>query len=194
MDIFTILMLFTSLGGIIIQTVITICTYILSLFLSLFIQSIKDDIFLIKFNPFNKDADSVLQSKYISFYKGVLVIKTNIKRPCSVCILVMNNNKNDYFKTILNHEYGHIFQQLILGPIKYLLLIGLPSALQLSRRSYYCRPWESTADFFGRVVSESKHSKTRNDIIIGFLYLTISALLGPIAFFFLFYEYKNNGA
>lgn len=194
MDIFTILILFTLIGGIIVQFSISFFTYIASLLFSIFSRSLRDDFLSIKLNPFNQNTDKVMQSKYFSFYKGVFVIKTSIKRPCSVCMLVMNHKKNEYFETILKHEYGHIFQQMILGPIKYLLLIGIPSSLQLSKRSYYCRPWESTADCFGRVVPEGKHRKTRKDNIIGFSYLAVSALLGPIAFFYLLNEYKNNGA
>lgn len=193
MSIFTVFILFTPIGGIIIQAAVSFCVYTGLLILSPFVKSIKNDLTSIKYNPFNCIIDYVKQSKYISFYKGVFVIKTNIKRPCSVCMLLINHNINNYFETILKHEYGHIFQQMIMGPIKYLLMIGFPSSMQLSRRSYYCRPWESTADYFGRVSPKDKHSKTKKDYIIAFSYLVVSTTLGPVAFIFLFYEYKKSG-
>lgn len=61
--------------------------------------------------------------------------------------------------TLLDHEYGHTLQSLILGPA-YLLLIGVPSALwyrlpffrrmrKRTGRSYYSAVFEKTADKLG---------------------------------------------
>jgi len=57
---------------------------------------------------------------------------------------------------LLEHEYGHTLQSLILGPF-YLLLVGLPSLIwnnmpffkrkrKKSGKSYYSAPFESTAN------------------------------------------------
>ena len=61
---------------------------------------------------------------------------------------------------LLDHEYGHTIQSLILGPF-YLLLVGAPSMLwnrlpyfrkrrKETGRSYYSAPFEKTANYLGR--------------------------------------------
>jgi len=69
-------------------------------------------------------------------------------------------NKVDPF--LLDHEYGHTLQSLILGPF-YLLAIGAPSMLwnrlpyfqrkrKQSGRSYYSAPFEKTANILAAKV------------------------------------------
>ena len=64
-----------------------------------------------------------------------------------------------YNRYLLNHEYGHTYQSLYLGPL-YLLLVGLPSALwchlygfekfRKNRNiSYYDAPFEKNANRLG---------------------------------------------
>ena len=55
----------------------------------------------------------------------------------------------------LKHEWGHVPQQLFLGPIKYLLFIMSPSAASgdLDDEPYYNRPWEATAELFGESIA-----------------------------------------
>ena len=89
--------------------------------------------------------------------------------------------------TTLRHEFGHNIQQLILGPINYLLCIGLPSWQQWSNRPYYERPWEITADIFGGV-SSRKHNNT--DIQRGYSYLDVSAMFGTLSYWFLEDEFN----
>ena len=67
---------------------------------------------------------------------------------------------------LLDHEYGHTIQSLILGPL-YLLLVGAPSMMwnrlpyfrnkrRRTGRSYYSAPFESTAN---RLASKSTKKK-----------------------------------
>ena len=65
---------------------------------------------------------------------------------------------------LLDHEYGHTIQSLILGPF-YLLVVGAPSMLwnrlpyfkskrKRSGKSYYSAPFEKTANILASKVSK----------------------------------------
>lgn len=86
----------------------------------------------------------------------------------------------------VRHERGHNWQLMMMGIANYGLMIGLPSWREWSKRKYYERPWEITADVFGGVTSRP-HSQA--DINRGYWYLGVSSLLGPLGYFFLFGEY-----
>lgn len=89
----------------------------------------------------------------------------------------------------MRHESGHNVQQLLLGTINYGLMIGLPSALEWSERSYYNRPWEVTADVFGGA-SGGKHDHIQEDINRGYWYLAVCAFGGAVGYGFLIGEYN----
>ena len=68
---------------------------------------------------------------------------------------------------LLEHEYGHSLQSLILGPL-YLLLVGLPSMAwnrlpyferrrKITGKSYYSVIFERTASSLGAKSASSKH-------------------------------------
>ena len=68
---------------------------------------------------------------------------------------------------LLEHEYGHTLQSLILGPF-YLLFVGAPSLVwnrlpffkrkrKQSGKSYYSAPFESTANHLAARVSKRSH-------------------------------------
>lgn len=70
---------------------------------------------------------------------------------------------------LLDHEYGHSIQSLILGPL-YLLLVGAPSLAwnrlpyfdrkrRNTGKSYYSAVFERTASNFGEKVSDRKRGK-----------------------------------
>ena len=72
---------------------------------------------------------------------------------------------------LLEHEYGHTIQSLILGPA-YLLVVGLPSILwnrlpyfkrrrQKTGKSYYSAVFESTANTFGQKTAAHRHNKEK---------------------------------
>lgn len=74
---------------------------------------------------------------------------------------------------ILDHEYGHTIQSLILGPL-YLILVGAPSFAwnrlpyferrrRKTGRSYYSAVFERTANTFGeRIAGKSRSGGSRD--------------------------------
>ncbi len=75
---------------------------------------------------------------------------------------------------------------MMMGIANYGLMIGLPSWQGWSKRKYYDRPWEITADVFGGV---ERRTHSQSDINRGDWYLGVSALFGPCGYFFLLGEY-----
>ncbi|MBR3124190.1 MAG: hypothetical protein IKF42_01980, partial [Mogibacterium sp.] len=68
---------------------------------------------------------------------------------------------------LLEHEYGHTLQSLILGPF-YLLVVGAPSMLwnrlpyfrskrKKTGKSYYSAPFEKTANILAARSTKNKH-------------------------------------
>lgn len=66
-----------------------------------------------------------------------------------------------YNRYLLNHEYGHTYQSLYLGPL-YLILVGIPSVLwchlgpfekmrKKRKIDYYSAPFEANASKLGRL-------------------------------------------
>lgn len=169
-------------GHFILQLVVSVISYVGVAIAAIFDSNIRNDMNAIGWNPFNSDETVVLNSDSVSFYKGAPVFRTSLGRSGTFCAIFLSNNANE---TALKHEYGHIVQQMIMGPITYGLMIGLPSWREWSNRSYYDRPWEITADIFGGVTRP--HSQ--KDINRGKWYLAISNLFGPFGYFFLLDEY-----
>lgn len=91
------------------------------------------------------------------------------------------NNRNNA-EDVVRHEYGHTKQLQQLGVVKYVIDIGVPSALEIGGGSYYSRPWEITADVYGGVQSRY-HSD--EDIEAGFSYLERSMYNGPFVWLFM---------
>lgn len=83
-------------------------------------------------------------------------------------IFVPRSRKGSVDEFLLDHEYGHTLQSLILGPF-YLLIIGAPSLLwnrlpyfarkrKRTGKSYYSAPFESTANHLAsRAGRKHKH-------------------------------------
>ncbi len=133
-----------------------------------FINNVEEDIDNFSFS--NKDEKVVLKSNYFSFYKGVLVIRTNGERSGSFGVIFLSH-EDDHISNaedVVRHEYGHTKQLEQLGVIKYALYIGLPSWQNWGTGDYYSKPWEITADIYGGVQSRNHSSK---DIVRGFSYL-----------------------
>jgi hypothetical protein len=148
----------------------------------------------IGWNPFNTDEEKVLESSVVSYYKGVPVFRTNMERSGSFGAIFLSRgyyNKNGEFvrendPNTLKHERGHNWQLMMMGIATYGLMIGLPSWKEWSKRPYYNRPWEVTADVFG---GAARTDQSQSDIIRGYWYMGISSLFGPVGYFFLFGEY-----
>ena len=138
-----------------------------------FDENIYNDLLSINYDIFNSDIDKVLNAKRVSFYKGIPIIKINTNRAGTfLCIML------DYTETeeTLLHEYGHTYQEILMGPITYLIFIGIPSYFELSAMPYYNRPWEVTADIFGGLTRtsrliENEPARFFSDEAIGVLYL-----------------------
>ena len=75
---------------------------------------------------------------------------------------------------------------MMMGIANYGLMIGLPSWQGWSKRKYYDRPWEITADILGGVEGRPH---LQSDINRGYWYLAVSSLFGPFGYFFLLGEY-----
>ena len=141
--------------GCVLQLVFSLICYTGASIWSLWDTEVKQDMANVEWNIFNKDEGKVVVSKKVSMYKGVMVFRIPGNRAGSFLGIFLT----DYQKSVttdsisaVQHEYGHNVQQLLIGPINYLLYIGLPSWQEWSERTYYDRPWEITAESFGGVI------------------------------------------
>ena len=175
--------LLTPVAGLALQAVTSIACYVGMFVASIWDEDVRKDMSAIGWNPFNRDETAVINSKKVSFYKGVPVFRTNMKRSGSFVAIFLNSNVDT---TDVKHEYGHNIQQMLMGPVKFGMMIGLPSWLEWSNKPYYERPWEITADVFGGVTTRQHNPK---DISRGYWYLAVSGLLGLLGYLFLFGEY-----
>ena len=129
----------------------------------------------------NTDEQVVLQSEFISFYKGIPVVRTSGDRSgfFGIIFLTRETNNRPDAEDIVRHEYGHSVQMRQLGIAKYTTNIFIPSWREWgSNSNYYSREVEVTADILGGVVSRTHSLK---DISAGFTYLDISSKLGILA-------------
>lgn len=178
----------------ILQFFMSLGSYIGMAIASIWDKDIRDDMEAIGWNPFNASETDVLNSKKVSFYKGVPVFRTDMDRSGSFGAIFLSRGSYDRDGVFhrendpdtIRHEYGHCMQFLTMDAISYGLMIGLPSWQEWSNRPYYKRPWEITADVLGGV-TERTHSQA--DINRGFWYLAVSALFGPLGYLFLIGEY-----
>ena len=176
--------LFTPVGGTALQIVASTVSYAGMAVASIFDEDVRNDMDSIEWNPFNSDESATLDSDKVSFYKGVPVFRTAADgRSGSFGAIFLTKGSG---ADTLRHERGHNAQLMMMGIANYGLMIGLPSWLELSNRSYYERPWEITADVFGGVTGRT-HSQS--DINRGYCYLGVSSLFGAVGYLFLFGEY-----
>ena len=148
------LLLFTPVGGVALQTTVTTASYTVIAVASIFDEDIRNDMNAIGWNPFNSDADAVLNSNYVSFYKGVPVFRANVERSGSFGAIILQRDfdgENPY--DTLNHERGHNSQLMMMGIATYGFTVGIPSPLKLGIADphYYDAPWEAMADILGGV-------------------------------------------
>jgi len=176
--------LFTPAGGTIAQVATSVVSYAGIAVASIFDEDIRNDMNAIGWNPFNTNESATLNSSKVSFYKGVPVFRTPAGgRSGSFGAIFLTKGSG---VDTLRHERGHNWQLMTMGIANYGLMIGLPSWLEWSNRSYYDRPWEITADVFGGVTGRTH---TQADINRGYWYLGVSSLFGPLGYLFLFGEY-----
>ena len=169
-----------SSAGVKMQALATTSCYIVFKFISMYNSDIYHDMESISWDINNSDINKVLNDKYVSFYRYAPVIKYKTNRAGTFLCLFLSSYGED--EETVKHEYGHINQQLILGPITYLVFIGIPSYFELSDKEYYYRPWEITADIFGGVtklerMEEGFSERDIKDLVLGTFYLVTGALL-----------------
>lgn len=113
------------------------------------------------------------------FYKGAIITEWKNRSSVSLGMFVFISKdiyfydklkdkytKEELYRRLLVHEYGHTIQSLILGPL-YLIIIGIPSTLwgfsprlnkkrkekQLSYFSFFTEKW---ANILGEVITKEK--------------------------------------
>ena len=141
-----------------------------------FSKEVYNDMSAIGWNPFNSDEGAVLGSSKVSFYKGMPVVRTSFDRSASFGGIWLNRSADE---NTLKHEWGHGFQQLILGPGNYGLTIAIPSAVKMGPwkdDTYYDSPWEAMADRKGGV----NRGQNSND----YAYLAFAAFFGTWSYLF----------
>ncbi|MDD4292021.1 MAG: RHS repeat-associated core domain-containing protein [Clostridia bacterium] len=170
-----------GLLGLLFQFTASILCYIGMAIGAIFDSEIRTDMNSIKWNPFNADESAVIESRKVSFYKGMPVFRTNSRSGSFLGIFLKNGKTNN----TLRHEWGHGIQQLILGPINYLLSIGIPSYFEWGSMSSFSNPQEITAEILGGVSSEGRiHNRTDDEEAIGWWYLGVSLVVGPLSLLF----------
>ena len=154
--------------GVITQMGISVTAYGAFMMGAAFDDGIYADMSRIGWNPFNTDANLVLSSNKVSFYKGVPVIRYNGPNNSSLSAGIIFLDKTYADVKTLNHEWGHNVQLWMLGGMNYFAFIMLPSltgnllSLMDNRvgrwldENYYNLPWERSADFFGKVTGRHK--------------------------------------
>ena len=142
------------------------------------IRNIKADIE--NYEKDNESEEKVLRSHYFSSYKGVLVVRTPLRRSGSFGIIFLKKSAcvSDYYIDEVKHEYGHTLQFEKLGAINYFFSIGIPSVFSLGNKDYYRKPWELHADL---LVNSPDPSATRTDINDAWEYFWLCEKLGPLA-------------
>ncbi len=157
---------------------------------SAFICDVVEDIK--NYDRYNTDEQKALDSNYFSSYKGVFVLRTGLPRSASFGMIFLQKNTLGYEnpEDIVRHEYGHTIQLKLLGPLKYAVCIGIPSAFEWGDnnyndyqeyfQNYHKKQWEITADYFGGVRSRL-HSQ--DELQKGFDYLRASRWFGIFSWF-----------
>ena len=171
------IIIMSPIVGCVLQLVFSLVCYTGASVWSLWDEDVRNDMQSVEWNIFNKDEAKVVESKKVSMYKGVMVFRIPGNRAGSFLGIFLTERQRTVTSssiTAVKHEFGHNVQQLLVGPINYLLYIGLPSWRQWSNRSYYDRPWEVTAESFGGVATRSH---TAEDLNRGNTYL-ITMLFG----------------
>ncbi len=153
---------------------------------SVFNSAIYADMERIGWNVFNSNANLVLDSSIMSFYKGVPVIRYGDyhKGDRSGTFGIMFLARNETAGAV-EHEFGHIPQLMILGITNFVLTVGIPSknkwGLNEYWNNYYSSPWEAMAEIFGGAQNITLTAAERARAIN---YLIASFFLGPLVYTF----------
>jgi hypothetical protein len=96
---------------------------------SVFSSTIKSDMELISWNPYNDDAKAVSQSSDISFYNGVFVYRFGNHGGGGLSFCFIGLGRGIKTENTLRHEFGHYRQQQLLGMGLYTSIIAIPSII-----------------------------------------------------------------
>ena len=178
---FAAIMLFTPIGGIVAQAVVSTVSYAGMALASVFDEEVRDDMNAIGWNPFNTDESETLDSSKVSFYKGVPVFRTNGERPGSFGAIFLTKDSVAYD---LRHERGHNTQLMMMGIGTYAFTVGIPSLLKLGpwdkNKVYYYAPWETMADILGGVTRRYNKPIPEQQIKNAWAYYAISTICFPL--------------
>ena len=144
-----------------------------------FVFNVLEDLLI--FDLDNTDPARVAIAHYFAGYKGQLLFFGDWFNGRSGSfgrlLGLHDNNKNDpnllRLEELLKHEHGHYEQYKLIGFVKYLLAIAIPSLLN-DPVDYYSQPWEVTADLLGGVVSH-RHTAGSEEAGIRYLNRLINA-------------------
>ncbi len=143
---------FADKSGIIFQHIVSGISYASFLVGAIFNSDIREDMERINYNPFNSDEDKVVESKYVSFYKGVPVLRiANLGGSFSFGIIGLDTQELGYdasLQEVLKHERGHNTQLMDLGLFKFTAFIAIPSIFQ-EHFGGSNSPWELSASMLG---------------------------------------------
>ena len=115
------------------------------------------------FNIMNSDPEKVIQSNYLSAYKGIVYIKVHSIVPdwfgLSFGVVFIGDGVT---VDTVKHEYGHTRQLFQMGIPSYLVNVAYPSVIGWAldycgvlECDYYSLPWEYQADIYGDVNREN---------------------------------------
>ncbi len=140
------------------------------------VEEVEED--LRNFDFFNTDPQKCIDAHVFSSYNGTPVIKHSFgSGSMSVCnTIFLSKNTSD--EDIVRHEYGHTIQQALLGNLKFMAHIGVPSLIgaAFSVNDYYSQPWERSADFFGGVQNHDYNIGARASGILSCAYFILSVV------------------
>lgn len=163
-------LLFTPVGGVITQAAVSTVSYV-----GMSVCAVGDKLFnggkgawadmcRIKWNPFNADEEKVMESKNISFYKGVPVFQiSDMGGSMSLGAIFFDKSQG---VEVLKHERGHNTQLMLMGLGNYIIQIGIPSIWKNDDDT----PWELSASMLGGSniadeYSEKQRKEAKNYLI-----------------------------
>ena len=149
--------------GVVFQVVTSVVSYAGMAVAAIFDEDVREDMNCIHWNPFNSDETATVNSKKVSFYKGVPVYKISDMGGSASFGAIFLDTTGDYgeysYAEVLKHERGHNTQLMTMGILNYAIGVALPSPLFNEDTT----PWELSASMLGGSnlgASASKRQKT----------------------------------
>ncbi len=175
-----------AITGFLAQANFSIRAYVCFAIAAIWDEDVRKDMNAIHWNPFNTNEEEVLNSSKVSFYKGVPVIRQDGDRSGTFLGIFLSRNEGDN-KDIVKHEYGHAVHQMIIGPLPYLVHVGIPSYYKWGPYrdegdDYYNNPQEAMADILGG----SSRAHTKTDTVAAIIWF-IATIISPLPLSYLMF-------